>query len=239
MTFCSIQSCGPCEREKAQKAADLEVATVQEMFPSLGWDMADEVVAARTEAEQRLWTKLQSLPDSHFKKSKQLPKPGKVEAMTARRKFSSLRMEVKRDDVVGHCGGADDWVGTLSLSDEIARIEAQRAADGIPPLAPTVSVFADDDWSDVTELGVCDDTFETEPQDTQIPPSTEIPTVWETKDETTSMQPSFEPPHRKYQKHQRLRERAQRAVHDTIPSDKKHKMPEATHLGHCCAVLRV
>lgn len=228
----SSQACGPCEREKVQQRVNLELAAVEARFPSLGWIVPEEVETARSQAEQQVWIQSRGLPDSTFK-VKKLPKPERGWSTISAPKGSLLRTEVKPDDIVDQF--VDEWGGALSLSDEIANIEAQRAADGMPPLAPTISVFEDDyEWDDVTELGVSEDATQTEEQPFSITPTNlEVLAGQDTTDNEFE-KPAFVPPHRK--RYQRLREGAKQALHDTTSTNSKLLASEAANLARCCAM---
>lgn len=210
-----------------------ELSAIEAKFLTLGWNVPDEVETARNEADQKLWARLQNLPDSQFK-IKRLPRPEKGWATIARPRGSLLRMEVKPDDVVDWNGGweGDAWGGASSLSEEIAKLEAERAADGIPPLAPLVSVFADDDWGDVTELGACEDVLSTESEVISEPSTApEAPAVQDSK-KKENLKTGFEPPHRKHH-YRQLRERAQQAVQDKTSGSSKHKTSEPARPRRC------
>lgn len=153
ISFHSLQQCGPCLRERAQQDVNTELTAVEARFPIPGRIVPEEVKKARIKAEEKLWCQFQGLPDSRFK-AKKLPSPEQGCATRSRSRASLRRTEVRPEDVVDIW---DEWGGGMSLSDEIAEIEAERAAQGIPLLAPITPIVADDDWSDVTELGgACD-----------------------------------------------------------------------------------
>lgn len=231
ITFHSLHACGPCEREAAQQKVQSQLAVIEAKFPSSGWTIAPEVVTAKSEAEQALWKLTRAFPDSKFK-VKKLPKPERGWSTITQPKSSLLRLEVKREDVVEQMW--DEWGGAISLSDEIAKIEAERAADGIPPLAPMISVFEDDnEWGDVMGLGVCEQaTPSTQGQFSAHPVRTHESNV-QPAERKSPAKSTFVPPHRR--NHHRLREKAQQALRETKSTTSNHMGSDATNVIRRCA----
>ncbi|CZT24289.1 uncharacterized protein RCC_10010 [Ramularia collo-cygni] len=222
ITLHFLHPCGPCERIRAQERVTAELALIEAKFPSSSWAVPSELEAARAQADHELWADFRKFPDSKFK-SKRLSKPERGWKTATDPKGSLLRTEVKPGDVL------DEWGGAISLSDEIASIEAERAADGMPPLAPLTSVFEDDnDWGNIAELGVCEPAIPTSREYVSTRPAAMGKSEGQDNKTKSDLYATFQPPHLRHRR--RLQERAQQVLHDTSSINGKKVASEATNM---------